>query len=207
MSIKSQIGSRLLKFYESLGISKAEFARRLGKYPQNLNAYFNGDADVISLADDLTNMGCDINWLLTGKNDNGEVAESTKLKYKVIGTAAAGRGDITIYEDNQYYETADLSYNPEEHFFVKVDSKNGTSMYPVLKEGDLLLFSMKRTPKIGDIVLAISQKTQAGVIKILSQVEGHNEFLALKSYNQAHDVIMVNKDKVRIYPAVAIKYI
>ncbi len=205
MSIKSQIGQRLFKFYETLGISKSEFARRLGKLPQNMNVYFTGDADVLSLVESLQAMGCDKDWLLTGKMDNID-AELKTHRYPVIGTAAAGLGSLTVYEENQYYEFATIDYDPNTHFFVKVDKNNGTSMFPVLKEGDMILCSQLKAAKPGEIVLAVSQKTQAGSIKVFAIVEGYPDIYALKSYNQSTDVIMVNKDKVKIYPAVAIKY-
>jgi transcriptional regulator with XRE-family HTH domain len=68
---------RVLEFIKSKGWSKSEFARQMGVLPQNVNSYFRGDSDIQKLFIKLSELGCDINWLITGVT---EKEKEEKLK-------------------------------------------------------------------------------------------------------------------------------
>ncbi len=202
---KSQIGNRLRLFIENLGISKAEFGRRIGVVPQNVNRYLTAEADIFSIIGILEEMGCNIDWLLTGKEPDKSPGE---VNYKVLAMAPAGRGELTIYEDFTYYQYDDLNFDSDTHGFIIVDNNNGNSMYPLLQEGDRLLISLTKPALPGDIVFAHWGDQASGAIKIynvFSHKDTHSEFVTLASYNQAHNIIMLPARGVKVYPVVLIK--
>jgi transcriptional regulator with XRE-family HTH domain len=60
-------GARLKSWWKSRGWSKAEFARRMAIWPQNVNKYFLGELDPMSLAEKLIEENCDLAWIIEGK--------------------------------------------------------------------------------------------------------------------------------------------
>ena len=77
----SEKGKRLESWWKSKGWSKAEFARRMRIWPQNVNKYFSGELDPTNLVEPLMKEGCDVVWIIDGKSSetgkHGIVAEST----------------------------------------------------------------------------------------------------------------------------------
>lgn len=69
-------GARLELWWKSKGWTKLEFAHRMKIWPQNVNKYFSGQLDPMSLAEELFNEECDIIWILTGKSSK-QPAEQT----------------------------------------------------------------------------------------------------------------------------------
>jgi transcriptional regulator with XRE-family HTH domain len=63
-------GARLKTWWKSKGWSKAVFARRMEIWPQNVNKYFLGELDPMSLASKLIQEGCDLAWIIEGKTGN-----------------------------------------------------------------------------------------------------------------------------------------
>jgi transcriptional regulator with XRE-family HTH domain len=61
------MGARLREFSESMGWSKAELARRVGIFPQEVNGYIEGKYDPIRLLPSLLDDGLDPNWFISGK--------------------------------------------------------------------------------------------------------------------------------------------
>jgi transcriptional regulator with XRE-family HTH domain len=73
-------GNRLKQWWKSTGWQKAEFARKMEIWPQNVNKYFRGELDPTSLAEQLIREECDLGWIVTGKTTSqlarrGMVAE------------------------------------------------------------------------------------------------------------------------------------
>lgn len=64
---RAAMGARLLSFSESMGWSKAELARRVGIFPQEVNGYIEGKYNPIRLLPPLLDEGLDPNWYITGK--------------------------------------------------------------------------------------------------------------------------------------------
>jgi transcriptional regulator with XRE-family HTH domain len=77
-------GARLKTWWKSRGWSKAEFARRMEIWPQNVNKYFLGELDPMSLASKLIQESCDLTWIIEGKTGiqpaaRGMVAETSAV--------------------------------------------------------------------------------------------------------------------------------
>jgi transcriptional regulator with XRE-family HTH domain len=60
-------GARLELWWKSKGWSKAEFAKRMRIWPQNVNKYFSGDLDPTNLVEQLMKENCDVVWIIDGK--------------------------------------------------------------------------------------------------------------------------------------------
>ncbi len=81
---------RLKEFIQERSWSKAEFARRVGIYSQDVNKYLHGLLNIENLYLKLQEAGCDMQWLKTGeKQDNTEdVAMLAMLHARGITSAA-----------------------------------------------------------------------------------------------------------------------
>lgn len=77
-------GSRLKLWWKSKEWSKAEFARRMKIWPQNVNKYFSGELDPTNLIEKLMKEECDVVWIVDGKTKEyiekrGMVAETSAV--------------------------------------------------------------------------------------------------------------------------------
>ncbi len=79
-------GSRLKLWWKSKEWSKAEFARRMKIWPQNVNKYFSGELDPTNLIEQLMKEECDVVWIIDGKTTGpidkekrGMVAETSAV--------------------------------------------------------------------------------------------------------------------------------
>lgn len=86
---KADISSRIEAFFNDLGWSKAKFADAIGEYPQHLNKVFEGKLDPLKYVDNLAKIGCNKEWLLTGKGNmrvdlNPLLVKETTPDYKIL---------------------------------------------------------------------------------------------------------------------------
>lgn len=73
----NEIGQRLRQWGSSRFPSQAAFARALGLVPQNLTPYLNGiTLPGNTIQAKLREIGCDIEWLMTGKTGYGSKKHS-----------------------------------------------------------------------------------------------------------------------------------
>lgn len=205
------LGSRLKLWTKEYCGSLSKLSQKSGiAYPQ-LSRYANDAAEPgTDILRKLYEMGCDINWLLTGQVSGHKYipldeAEKNPVKeqieYKIVASVPAGIAEVQDYD---WYETAPLDYHPENHAFIKVDQEFGYSMMPTIAPGDLVLINFSVKPKNGDLVAARWDETK-GALKIYSENPDIPNMAVLTSYNQAIAPIFVSKKKVKIYKVVLIK--
>jgi SOS-response transcriptional repressor LexA len=150
----SEIRERLRKFGESKFPSMAQFARALRITPQDLNHYLMGNGKPGNkLQSRLRDLGCDIEWLMTGKEP--EQGKKRTISYTVrvfLPNEPSG-----IIEPGGPILREAMEYSPEEAFFMEVTRENGDSMKPVLMPGDWVLLGIakKFPPRDGDIISII----------------------------------------------------
>lgn len=61
-------GDRLYEFMIRKGYTtKKDMAGALGLFPQYINNYLNGLIDPVNIADRLLELGCNVNWLISGQ--------------------------------------------------------------------------------------------------------------------------------------------
>ncbi len=208
MKEKIFIAARLREFAYSKTDRLKEFARSLDMSPQTLNSYLSGKISPGSeLLIKLSDLGCDIDWLLTGskKNSNeknpGRKATDGRV-FRVLGTIPAGRADIQDW--SELNEFKNLEYDPDTHFYLKIDEEFGYSMMPMVNPGDYVLVSLYGKLKDGDLVVALYDKTK-GALKLYSESKDIPGIVILTSYNQAIPPMFFKKEQIRAYKVVLIE--
>jgi transcriptional regulator with XRE-family HTH domain len=91
-------GNRLKSWWKSKGWSKAEFARRMSIWPQNVNKYFSGELDPTNLIEQLMKEDCNVVWIIDGKvekEQRGMVAEAFAEYGKKSDRIPEGMSDQT----------------------------------------------------------------------------------------------------------------
>lgn len=64
---KIEMGQRLKKFLNVIGMPQAELAKRLSNPRQNISKYINGTLNIQNITADLHEIGCNLTWLFTGE--------------------------------------------------------------------------------------------------------------------------------------------
>lgn len=204
-SEKQQIGKRLRHFAESNFESLAEFGRSFGKDRTFFTPYFNGSSLLGGeMLKKLAELGCDIDWLLTGKRNTSLIKEkgveyvavddalkSDKLlfEYPILADVPAGRSEINHHDWPEYIK---IDIDPREHFALKIDEEYGISMAPYIEPGDILFCSYTVKFKSGDIVVARYDGTKGAVKRIFI-----DEQITLISFNPLESPIIINKRQLQ----------
>lgn len=208
MNQKIEIGIRLREYGSQNYSSLVEFASVLGMKPQTLNSYLSGKITPGGeLLSKLSLLGCDIKWLLNGSpsdsfSSNFDKGFESSGVYKVLGSIPAGKAEFSEWENVN--ESKSIDYDPDTHFYLKVDSEFGYSMMPVVNPGDLVLVSTTAKVKDGDLVAAIYDKTK-GALKIYNENKDAPFLAILTSYNQAIPPIIIKKENLQMYKVVLIE--
>lgn len=209
------IGERLRYFAENNFKLLNDFSKAMGvKTPALYNYFNNKNEPGSSFLFRLAELGCDINWLLTGHsfsekdtyliNEKGTIDNSKIKKNEFLIEATIPAGIADINERAEWNETERLDFNPQTHFFLEVDKEFGDSMLPSVQPGDLVLCSTNVKPKVGDMVAAKWDDTK-GALKTYSRHPDMPDFVLLTSYNPNIPVIFVRKDKLKAFKVVLIK--
>ncbi len=208
MKNKNDIAANLRKFAEENFDSLADFARNLGmNNPQQLNPYTSGKSilggEKLAI---LRELGCDINWLLTGETSEERKYNRQNIELPILADISAGLGELN--EHNDFPEFYELTLDKRKNYIVRVDKNNGESMKPFIQEGDLIV--VENTPAGNNELAVVSWITrdniQKGAIKMIQYSEDTPDYIALLSYNQAYQMISLNIDynKVQIHKVVMI---
>ncbi|MBK7265478.1 MAG: helix-turn-helix domain-containing protein [Ignavibacteriales bacterium] len=208
MKEKIFIARRLREFAYSKTDRLKDFAGSLDMSPQTLNSYLSGKISPGSeLLIKLSDLGCDIDWLLTGSGKNLKEKESGRKAtdgrvFRVLGTIPAGRADVQDW--SELNEFKNLEYDPDTHFYLKIDEEFGYSMMPMVNPGDYVLVSLYGKLKDGDLVVALYDKTK-GALKLYSESKDIPGIVILTSYNQAIPPMFFKKEQIRAYKVVLIE--
>jgi len=90
-------GARLKLWWKSKGWSKAEFAKRMNIWPQNVNKYFSGALDPTNLIEQLMKEDCNVVWIIAGQAEEkrGMVAETPAVYGQKKNTIPEGMSTQT----------------------------------------------------------------------------------------------------------------
>jgi len=214
------LGNRLKQFADENFSTVGEFTKHLGINRENAYRYFNntvapGSEVLIRLAQ----MGCDINWLLTGKVENqkkqnisgieldyvpideAEINKMPKfLEYSVFGSIPAGKGEFVDFTD--WIQKMVIDYSPQSHALLVVDQEFGYSMTPIIQPGDIALFSFYGKIHNNRPVAAKWGETK-GALKIVNFNPINPENIILLSSNSSQTPIYVRRNEVQLYNIVA----
>lgn len=208
MKEKIFIAKRLREFAYSKTDRLKDFAGSLDMSPQTLNSYLSGKISPGSeLLIKLSDLGCDIDWLLTGTQKNSiekifGSKNAQERKFRVLGTIPAGKADVQDW--SELNEFKNLEYDPDTHFYLKIDEEFGYSMMPMVNPGDYVLVSLYGKLKDGDLVVALYDKTK-GALKLYSESKDIPGIVILTSYNQAIQPMFFKKEQIRAYKVVLIE--
>ncbi len=206
---RKSFSSRFASYCGSVSLKKTEIAEALGITPQALQKYLNGERlPMPDMLEKIGEMGCNINWLISG---NGEMLKNTvplSPKSKLIPLLAEVDCGVPLFsqissDTVKYIELSDINYyvNP---FAV---TARGDSMRPYINPGDLLVCS-DEPHKIKDgRAVVVNLKTipehysgNAKLIKFLN-----DESVLLYSVNTKYPPTVVKKSEIyRIYKVVRI---
>jgi repressor LexA len=159
----------------------AAFGRALGLRPQELYRYLSGQIQPGNkLQSKLRDLGCDLEWLMTGKKKETpkhqiEFLEMELVKLPVFEYARAGSKTMMLAEKPSYF-IASTKSKDDSRFAVVV---KGKSMEPEIKDGELVVVSKKKEVKKGDVCLVVFEDGDA----CLRRVYFHDHSVTLTSAN------------------------
>jgi len=140
---KNSFSERLMEFCKVVSPTQVDFAGKLGMKPQTLQKYIKGQRMPLpDILNKISNLGCNINWLLNGEGEMLKKTEKFRSKTKLIPVLAEVECGVPVYNQVnsdaiKVMELADVNHftNP----FVAV--ARGDSMRPYINPGDHLLCS------------------------------------------------------------------
>lgn len=210
-----KIGEKLRDFGISRFGSIKEFAEALDMSPPNLQQYLRGDREPGSpILQKLSELGCDLNWLLSDKKntDNVKVVSEGKVKYLSLDEfekdksniaieiplaadvpASAKMREINFHDNPEYFG---VKIDPKNHFAIKVHEEYGYSMSPAISPGDFIICNSN--PKIikdGDLVLVQYDNTMGAIKKYHRNKE--LKAVTLYSTNTAEPPITLHENKIK----------
>lgn len=162
----------------------------------------------------LADLGCDLNWLLTGEKvklgdiirekgiayvalDDALDNQNIFVEYPILANVPAGRSEIKEHEWPEYVK---LDLDPREYFALRIDEEYGVSMAPFIESGDLIFCSMKQKFNNGDIVVARYDSTKGAIKRIFIHTQ-----ITLISFNPTEHPIVINKKQLeQVYKVVLI---
>lgn len=200
-----EIGDRLKDFGIKRFGDVKKFAEALGMKPPSLYNYFNNESKPgAEFLLKLIELGCDVDWLLTGERslalvrekgveyiavDNALKNDKLLFEYPIVADVPAGRSEINHHDWPEYIK---IDIDPREHFALKVDKEYGISMAPYIEPGDVLFCSFSRKFNDGDIVVARYDGTKGAVKRIFM-----NEQITLISFNPLESPIVISKKQLQ----------
>lgn len=179
-----EIANRLREYAISKFGSLKGLADALGKTSQYMNIYYSGiNSPGAKLRKELERLGCDTDWLMTGREERSAVREQGGVYSAGLGTIAIvpflGRVAATP-EGKQYFDDEDVPPGAGVPFFK--DNGNGLFALEVENDslinaqpeeiypGDICIFNGHEQPKEGDIVAVQLVQSNDRMVKIFHRL-------------------------------------
>lgn len=148
---KALFSVRLNEFCKTVSPTQVDFAAKLGMKPQTLQKYLKGHRlPLPDILNKISNLGCNINWLLNGEGDMLKKADKPNVKTKSIPVLATVECGTPVYNQINEEGIKMMELTDSNHFtnpFIAI--ARGDSMRPYINPGDFLLCS-EDTQKIKD---------------------------------------------------------
>ena len=155
------------------------FATALEMRPQTLNNYLSGNArpgGIIQAR--LRNLGCNIDWLMTGKEATIDLRHEVRLtEIPVFEFVRAGTKTMQLKENPSQHIPV-VKSNDDSRFGIVV---RGNSMDPEVKEGEIVVVSKKAEVASGDLCVVVFDDGET----CLRRVHFHDHSVTLTSANEA----------------------
>lgn len=184
---KIEIGLRLRLFIEQNFGSISEFASKIDVHPSSFQSTYLKGRSVPGgeLLAKLVHLGCDIEWLLTGRKREAVKATGAK-EFPLVSMVGAGS---VIPFDDQPPVMIPFPYQGEAMALKVI----GDSMASLINEGDLVLVDIKKRPKPGNIV-AVRTKEGEQFVKYLGAY--NDDTVMFYSHNAYYSPITFKKKEI-----------
>jgi SOS-response transcriptional repressor LexA len=168
-----EISKRIEAFMRFKGWKKAEFARRMDIMPQNVNLYLSGKLDPQNLFISLEREGGDVEYLLTGKTKETEIASQTAF-VPFLGRIVAGHDGKESFDHSEVPAHAGVPFFKGNFFALEVQNttllharnENVDGVYP----GDICIFEPSKRPRNGDVVAVQFKQNNERIVRLYKQV-------------------------------------
>lgn len=150
VAANTELSEELRSIREKIGLTKSEFARKLGVQRYQLRNWEIGTSSVID--EDILSRA---RSLLTPQSSMNPVSETfgQLVPVKILGKASAGDGEYNIDFPGEYaFVPPSLGQPDKIHLLI-----DGDSMMPYLKHGDIASFTRSSTPRNGLFYLVRSE--------------------------------------------------
>jgi len=138
---KALFSVRLNEFCKTVSPTQVDFAAKLGMKPQTLQKYLKGHRlPLPDILNKISNLGCNINWLLNGEGEMLKKPEKPNAKTKLIPVLATVECGTPVYTQVNEEGIKMMELTDSNHFtnpFIAV--ARGDSMRPYINPGDYLL--------------------------------------------------------------------
>ncbi len=210
MLTKDEVAINLRKFAKDNFKSIAELGRQLGMRPQNLQIYFEGRSypggQVLGR---LSELGCDIDWLLTGDIRINKYIPIKELEDVGLEQGKMYKAVDIIFPTFKELESCDLceeslNYNEKRNVFVNIDDEICNPVKPLLKKGDKVMVDLEKEAEEKNLVLVKfeSGKQELRLLAVDSENKGR---VALLSYNPTVAPIFKKRKNITMHQVVLIK--
>ena len=155
------------------------FAERLEIRPQQLSNILAGrDPLGAKMRERLANLGCNIEWLMTGKEATIDLHHEVRLtEIPVFEFIRAGTKTMQLKENPSQHIPV-VKSNDDTRFGIVV---RGNSMDPEVKEGEIVVVSKKAEVASGDLCVVVFDDGET----CLRRVHFHDHSVTLTSANAA----------------------
>lgn len=178
-------GKRLKEFADQKFGSITALSKAIGISQPNIARYVKGDVQPTKvLFEKLIEVGCDIEWLLTGRQR--EAVKATLKEFPLV--SMVGAGSVIPYDD-QVPVMIPFPYQGEAMVLKVI----GDSMASLINEGDLVLVDIKKRPKPGNIV-AVRTKEGEQFVKYLGAY--NDDTVMFYSHNAYYSPITFKKKEI-----------
>ena len=209
-----EIKDRILQFVNAVSPTKVDFANRIGIVPQQLQKYIKGfNKPTQEILVKMSELGCNINWLLTGKGEMIAELKAFKPRTKpvpVIGEVECGIPIQTqmVSDEVKHMDMFDVSGMTRPFIVIA----KGESMSPYINHGDLLLCAEEADKPIknGKAVVVNYKSTPESYIANAKLIKFNNkrnmdDGIVLYSVNTKYQPTTHFKTEIfKIYPVVRV---
>jgi hypothetical protein len=203
MTKVSEISKRLKKWgVEEYG-SLVSFARALGISQQSLHDYTSARTRPGNkMQSRLRELGCDVEWLMTGASAGSALHRSFRQKPRLVGWAKFEGRVVTTMDGKEELqrkgvtERAGVPYRRGSFFCLEIAGDGLLTAVPLpVYPGDICIFESERHPKNGEIV-AVRVKRSRLVVRVVNHVSAREVELSTANKYRQYPTIRVKKSEI-----------
>jgi len=210
MLTKEEVALNLRKFAKDNFKSIAELGRRLGIRPQNLQIYFEGRSyPGGQVLGKLSELGCDIDWLLTG-----DIRKDKYIPVKELLEVGLDRGKMyktcnivpeSIKEiESLSVDEESLYFDEKCHVFINIVDEMCNPVKPLINKGDMVIIDLEKEAEENAFVIV---KFESGKqeIRILAEDSESKGMVVLLSNNPTVAPVFIKRKNITMHQVILLK--